>query len=78
LVAENGKFNIDFYPNDKTMQFTITNTMGQTVFSLSKIYMQGQATETIDLSNQPVGIYIVFIKGGTYNSSHKIILQHNQ
>ncbi|OJV25454.1 MAG: hypothetical protein BGO32_00070 [Bacteroidetes bacterium 37-13] len=72
-----GKFNIDFYPSDETIYFSVVDMVGQNVLDFKKTYVAGQTIETLDLSNQAEGIYIVTIKGMYYNIAQKIILQNN-
>lgn len=72
-----GKFNIDFYPSNETIYFSVVDMVGQNVLDFKKTYVAGQTIETLDLSNQAEGIYIVTIKGMYYNIAQKIILQNN-
>lgn len=60
-------------PSTTPLSVRITNTLGETVYSINKFPSQSQK---IDVSNLANGIYLINFQNEVYNKTHKIIIQH--
>ncbi len=69
----NGVFNIDFN-NVEVEQINIVNVLGQTVFSKKVDNTISNSNISIDISNNPNGVYIVNASNGKETKSYKVIL----
>ena len=68
------KFNISFYEENKISEISVTNNLGQEVYS-ERVRVFGQYDGEIDLSEFPEGIYHLAITTSAGLSSHQLILQ---
>jgi alpha-tubulin suppressor-like RCC1 family protein len=68
-----GKFTIQ--SSEKISSLTIKNELGQTIYSESKKDFAGEYNSTIDLSNQPKGVYFIDMLCGNERRTRKIILE---
>jgi hypothetical protein len=90
MINENiNDLNTRVYPNPSTGNFTINlnsdkttrlnikiiNPIGSLIYKESNIQVKGIYTNTLDLSNLPVGIYYLIVEGDNINSVNKIMIQ---
>ncbi|MCW3072917.1 MAG: hypothetical protein JWO44_2807 [Bacteroidetes bacterium] len=72
----NGIFNVDLSEGTEFSTFTITNTLGQTVYSENLEALRGNQVQTmrIDLQDNERGIYFVTMQSATHSITKKLIL----
>ncbi|MBE0639496.1 MAG: carboxypeptidase regulatory-like domain-containing protein [Bacteroidales bacterium] len=64
----NGLFTIDGI--DNSYKLVVMNSQGQLIYTSDKM-----STNTIDLTNQPTGVYFIRLIGNDQTISHKVIIQ---
>ena len=67
----NGTTKVDLDTNEQPYTLTVTNIMGQVVYSMNG----HKNTVNLDVANYPAGIYIVNVKTANAISSQKLIVQ---
>ncbi|MDF2436665.1 MAG: lipoprotein [Bacteroidota bacterium] len=69
-----GVLNIDLSELKDYSSFTISNTIGQTVYSEDLVTLRGNQLMTIDLKDQKPGVYFVTIQSANEKITKKLIL----
>ena len=71
-----GEFNISFsLENRQDVNISITNYLGEVIFTEELIDQEGQYNKTIDLGNKANGIYMLNITTNIQNINQKIVIQ---
>jgi len=71
-----GIFNLDINSEKlNKADLKVIDALGKVVFEQQGINIQGSHQSSIDLSNNPQGIYFVIVSGDEYRSVKKIFLQ---
>jgi hypothetical protein len=71
----NGKFFIHFNTARTAVSVKIANALGIVVFEEKDINVSASQSKTMDLSNQPKGVYMLTIDDGQQVSSEKIVIR---
>lgn len=70
----NGVINIDLSGKPDFSAFTITNSLGQTVYTTNLQALRGNELLTVDLNGKQPGIYFVTLQSATQTITKKLIL----
>ncbi|MCK9424077.1 MAG: T9SS type A sorting domain-containing protein [Bacteroidales bacterium] len=71
----NGKFYLRFDPGKTSVNIKVVNALGITVFEEKDINVAASHSKTMDLSNQPKGVYTLTVEDNRQVTTEKIVIR---